>query len=211
LFITTHRCIGKLVYNYFRDNLNIHLNQRAFKYGCMKPDLPLNKIRFPHYKTDSFQDICIMINRLNFSPDIYANRKQLAVFSENLGIILHYIADFFCEAHNFESYNNMSYHLQYERVLSYKFEKLKTADLKHMLGRFKNNYMAEPQSSLRQYINDRHFEYLNTARAMDTDLQYSLSMCINVAYSIINASAVYGNAVKESTGIVAWIMPILQL
>jgi hypothetical protein len=155
----------------------------------MKPDLPLNKIRLPHYKTDSFQDICKMINILSIADHSLGDKKKLFIFSLNLGIILHYIADFFCEAHNFQPYNHLSKHLNYERILSRRFENIKTSDLKNMVKRFKNPYIAAPKTTLGQYINDRHFEYLNTERSYDTDLQYSLIMCINVAYGILSASS----------------------
>ncbi len=71
MFITTHRRIGKLIYNYLKDYHHIKLDQRAFKYGCIKPDLPLNKIQLPHYKADSFMAICEMINKLSPVSDTF--------------------------------------------------------------------------------------------------------------------------------------------
>jgi len=203
VFVTTHRRIGKLVHSYLKNHLKIELDPRALKYGCMKPDLPFSKIHFPHYKVDSFQDICEMINQLSISRDTFQNKKSLSVFSQNLGIILHYIADFFCEAHNFHLYDKIPKHLYYENILSSKFERIKVSDLKIMLKKFKNNNISAPKTTLKQYINDRHFEYLNMDRNFDTDLQFSLSMCINVAYSIINASAGSSNLIPGESSDVA--------
>jgi hypothetical protein len=190
VLITTHRYIGKLVYDYLKDHLKIELNRRALKYGCMKPDLPFSGIPFSHYKANSFADICEMINGLSITGETLRDKKRLAAFSLRLGIVLHYIADFFCEAHNFHAYDQVFKHLFYEKMLSAKFEQIKPADLKIMLNRFNHNTNAPASSktTLRQYISERHFEYLNMERNFDTDLAFSLSMCVNVAAAIITST-----------------------
>lgn len=189
LFVYTHRRIGKLIYHYLYDNFDIQLDEKAFTYGCMKPDLPLNRITLKHYKQDSLDSVCEMIRNLKLTSQTLKDESQLKDFSLNLGVIIHFIADFFCVAHNNEAFKELKMHLKYERSLAKKFKKASADDLGIFINLFKNKQLSS-LVKVKDYLCESHLEYLNNPSGENTDLKFSLAICFNIALGVFQSSEV---------------------
>lgn len=114
----SHFIIAKALYKSFSKNLNIELDLNSFRYGCIKPDFTPSLMRISHYKDKSFEKICSRITSLenNTFPETKEDMKK---FSMELGIVAHYLTDYFCYPHNNKKYDFKPIHFMYENRLAY--------------------------------------------------------------------------------------------
>lgn len=89
----------------------------------------------------------------------------------NLGIILHYLADYFTFPHNPNFHGNLAEHFDYEKKLRYRFSSfLKVRKkLKEQDALTANNVMQ-----MFRYLDAKHQEYIATTPSVETDCNYIL-------------------------------------
>jgi len=102
-----HIKIGKMLLNKLGDTYKI--NRKAYLFGTVAPDL--NCI-YPAHRLNCTED------RFHKRLEIIDNTNINIVKSFELGVITHYICDYFCYAHNIDSIGLM--HKRYEKNL-YRF------------------------------------------------------------------------------------------
>ena len=180
----SHSLIGKIVFSAISEHTEVKLVEHLLKYGCIKPDLTPRLRAIPHFKDQSFDFINCMIEEIR-SWSLPESKRQLEMLSINLGVIMHYIADYFCYAHNNEVYNSLLPHFIYESGLAMAFS---LADLEKIC----NSAVASVKQQnvvtkkwLREYIEKRHREYISCRKSMETDISYSVEACVTVAYVVI--------------------------
>lgn len=175
MFPNTHIYIADRVLDQIKGD-NINLNKQAFRTGSILPDFsPYHKC-VKHYKDKSFTFVDKSIARLEDSKDI----NDLSL---RLGIISHYLADYFCYPH----FNNMTFtskdilcHIKYERELNKYIEKFDNKFTKEY--EFKN-FIQLIDASTNEYKNNKVFE---------EDLESSLMVIINL---ITNVNS-WGNKIQ---------------
>lgn len=111
MLTATHIRIGNYIYHRLKNEYGLYLSKKSLIYGSVKPDFMKNKV--PHYIDKS-------INYIEKEIEILLSQSMdKKEFSRRLGMIIHYISDYFCRAHNTSYYkNNIIAHLKYERRLS---------------------------------------------------------------------------------------------
>lgn len=121
MLVGTHVLIGKRVYDYIKSTLNIELGKKKFLYGNVKPDIIFRLSSRSHRLKDSLEFVLDEIERLTKIENISSSQ-----FSVDLGVISHFMADFFCSPHyyKYEEFNNISKHLYYEYNLHNEFKKV---------------------------------------------------------------------------------------
>lgn len=110
----SHLYLGSVLYPAIRDRWDIPLSRKRFLYGCVKPDVTSLFVRHPHFWKYSKKFFFKKIRKLSqhrLSPE-----KKNKKFSEELGVVLHYAADFFTAAHNVAP-NKLSEHIDFENRL----------------------------------------------------------------------------------------------
>jgi len=185
MFTQTHRLIGETIGMVIRSQYPDRLDEKAFQYGCMIPDYYLRFVTIPHYKNKSFDFVANMIQKARSLPETVREKQ---IFSTELGVITHYISDYFCQAHNYSEYDNCANHLIYEGRLSKEFKRF-------CLQKFCLNYLTDYNHhrlgslvNLPAFINNRNLEYINEKRQMRTDIIFCLDVATTVALSITNHS-----------------------
>lgn len=147
---------------------NINLNKTAFRTGSILPDFsPYHKC-IKHYKDKSFTFVEKSIDNLG-------NSKDINDLSLRLGIISHYLADYFCYPH----FNNMTFtskdilgHIGYER------------ELDKYIRTFNNRFTEEYEfRNFIQLIEASTNEYKNN-KIFDEDLESSLMIIINLITNV---------------------------
>jgi len=119
MFSPTHKLIGNVIgQNIERHNVS-NFSGHAFEYGCILPDLLRRYRKIPHYKEQSFPYIKNQISDL-----LEPKGTNRFMNSLKLGIITHYICDYFCWAHNLHENEDKITHAIYETRLMYRFKKL---------------------------------------------------------------------------------------
>ncbi len=121
MFVGTHVLIGKRVYDYIKTTLNVELDKQKFLYGNIKPDIICRLSSRSHRLKDSLDFILDEIEKLTRIEDISSSQ-----FSVDLGVISHFMSDFFCSPHYYDikEFDNISKHLLYEYKLHSKFKKI---------------------------------------------------------------------------------------
>ena len=96
----THAIYVKGVEEHLRILYGVKLNSHSLKFGAIHPNasFAFHK-KYPHYLKDSLDEIAM---RVELMTEMLETRKELETkkFSRELGVILHYVADYFCRAHN---------------------------------------------------------------------------------------------------------------
>jgi hypothetical protein len=115
-------------------------------------------------------------------------KRGVLRFSMNLGIIMHYITDFFCYAHNHPKFVNKLEHIKYEVKVAVKYTKVNVPEL--LLNAWNNveEYNNLSDGSIRNYISNKHDEYMKNMPGIENDIKYSLEMCITIALIIVGYS-----------------------
>lgn len=167
MFPDTHIYIADRVIDQLKGD-NINLNNTAFKTGSVIPDFSPYHKYVKHYKDNSFEFVENSICKLGES-------KNITELSFKLGIVSHYLADYFCYPH----FNNMTCtskdilgHIKYERELSKYVEKYSKDFTK---GYKFNNFVELMEASTDDYKNNKRFE---------EDLKSSLMIVANLITNV---------------------------
>lgn len=122
MIVPTHRLIAHYVYNYIQLKAGIGLDKKWFTFGNVLPDVKPYYIKRKHFYCVSFDYVISLINSLENDMD----RISMKEFSLRLGIISHYVSDFFCYPHNDRAYfkGRLKEHMQYEYKLHSSFSSI---------------------------------------------------------------------------------------
>jgi hypothetical protein len=186
----SHLLIGRTVYNFILNNFGFKLNYNSLEIGCIKPDISTELINIPHYKEKSFDFIIEKINSLK-EVALPESQRELKKFSCDLGIVLHYISDYFCYAHNDKLMDRMPQHFFYEMNLELELRKYLTkSSFKSMDIYLTKEDHNNLKKSLICYINEKHKQYTEEKSRVSNDIYYTLQVNHVVALQIITASIV---------------------
>ena len=160
---------------------NVFDYRLPFYVGSIWPDCRPSFVTTPHKFDITFDDIERKISKFiaNYDKDKGMNMRRCA----GLGVIIHYIADYFTFPHNEIYPGNLKDHCMYEK------------ELKLYLREYLNSEEAmEKQSSLRDFcsveslidfIRQEHREYLRTFHSVAEDCRYIIQLCRNVVRGIV--------------------------
>lgn len=179
--IFTHSFISRKVRQIVLDELGIKLSKKKLEYGSIMPDLVPKLRNIRHFKEDSIQFVLDSIEELKSTPFSF-EKKKIKKFSKKLGIILHYLCDYFCFAHNNKLLiDNIYKHLLYENRIN-----LSTVNYKHETTEIRANYDYLFCYSPIEIINEFLYEYKNKPQSNpDRDLHFAINICSVITMSII--------------------------
>jgi hypothetical protein len=158
----------------------------------MKPDFLPKLIAIPHYKNESFGIVSDMILALQNTP-LPVNSKQLKHFSAELGVVLHYVTDYFCYPHNNESIDKMPLHFFYELNLDRELRKYLSSHLEVINNNLDFKAYNNKNVSLIDFIELKHRQYMKECPSLLNDVVYGLQCCYVVAIGIINSLITQGS------------------
>lgn len=182
----THRLIVQKVYRQLQSKYGVRLAKGAIIWGSIKPDFTIGSIS--HIKDDhidklykKWDDLCqVDINQEN------------RYFSRNLGVILHFLCDYFCYAHNHPILQKVVWsHYIYERKL-YQFAKKVDNTL------FKIPNHEYDQISFPDLLEYKHQLYLKGTPSFSLDLNSAFEICMIVSKKLI----VDSERIEEYTGLI---------
>lgn len=180
MLMNTHKILAKdFMYNIDSRKKSL-INENHFIWGNIKPDcVPKYKLK-KHYMDESLD---MIIEKIQFLAslsieDIYKNYSENK-FSQELGVICHFLCDFFCVPHNkrweFKSANAMKEHVIYEKDLS------KVAKEFKIRKDIETNINSK---QIRSYIFNLQEEYERTID-YNNDLNFSYYICQSVINMIL--------------------------
>lgn len=157
--------------NHLQLALDIASEKKLGKYskylvlGSIMPDINLFTYVRGHKYKESIKFIEQKTKELTEKP--VWNRKSYY----DLGIILHYLADYFTFPHNPNFHGSLAEHCDYEKKLRYRF----TSFLKSRRKRKEQD--ADTANNVMQmfrYLDEKHQEYIATTPSVETDCNYIL-------------------------------------
>ncbi len=178
LFSSTHLKIAETINNTLEfPPLKIH--KAAFQFGSIMPDLLL--VNPDHVIEKSLSFIDALINELQTGIAIDASSAETQKFFVKLGIVCHYVADYFCHVHNDRHYKQVFYHAWYENRLRIEFNCL---NLKQ-LSSIGLHALVDP-NHLVDHIQANHQAYLAEKPDFSQDICYTMKITTVIIASILD-------------------------
>lgn len=185
MLIGTHMILANNIINEANTKKNYLINKNRFVWGNIKPDCASKYKLKKHYYDESIDMILDLIDELSSLSvnDVYYNYGKKK-FSEELGVVCHFLCDFFCMPHNqrWEFKNAMKKHVVYENTLA------KIAKIYRPVQKVNDDLVVE---DVREFITYKLEEYERNMN-FKTDLQYSYYICNSVVNAILNQVAMNG-------------------
>jgi len=180
----THIRIARIIKKAVEKKLGARLSTKSFLYGNIKPDISYRMLKTMHCKHKCYGFLKDEINQiLDFTIENHADLK--GEFSRRLGVITHYISDFFCQSHNRHFEGNIRDHFFYEYRLDSCFRDELALSKSFDFDRSFED--ALKNNSITAFIDGLHSEYLRNKASFHNDMVYSLKACITTAVWIISA------------------------
>lgn len=155
----------------------------SFYIGSIWPDCMPSFVTRRHCIDDTFH---ILQKRMTRFIKSYNNNPNLGrAKTLRMGILTHYVADYFTFPHNTNYNGNLKEHCIYERDLKFKMyeyinnnEHKKLNDEVHTLGDY---------NEIMEYIVDNHNKYMENISSVDRDCKYALLSCMCLIASILGS------------------------
>ena len=164
---------------------NVFDYRLPFYVGSIWPDCRPSFVTTPHKFDITFDDIERKISKFiaNYDKDKGMNMRRCA----GLGVIIHYIADYFTYPHNAHYPGTLKDHCSYEE------------DLKHRMRSFVHNRYESGEmqydermlptihslQELLDYVKEKHEYYVHDRGNVNLDCAYSYIVCLAVMYSLL--------------------------
>jgi hypothetical protein len=176
MFFQTHWLIGETVARIAYNDEPGSINPRAFSWGCVLPDIanPYNQI--PHTVKDSYWLFSTLLAQAQ-APTFNSGWD----FSVHIGMLSHFISDYFCRAHNDPELIEFVPHAIYETKM---LGKANGKKIQKLAASYLQNERDEI-SDVHQYLEYKHSCYLNSPPGPDTDIAYAVEMVLNVALTLL--------------------------
>lgn len=173
--VRTHVKLAELAFN---NNIKVFpkgFSKFMFNFGLVMIDQSWHIKTHPHYKQKSFTYV------LNKVEELISIKRFDAYSSMQLGIVVHYLCDFCCNAHISGTVGNIPYHLKYERDLQ-----------KYLLENFyglqeyfcnylkKRNFVRNGLSSIKALIENM----LDSYNKGDASYLLDIRHCVEITFMI---------------------------
>lgn len=182
---SAHGYISTKIYNYLKDTNGIELNKKSLILGSIEPDFVPSLIFIPHYYPGSIDFIIKEIH--NISQIKFINEKNfIDSYSKRLGIVIHYICDYFCYAHN-------NYVLEHNLIKHFLYE----VNVNKNINMFENNFNTKLAlkefgslniSEISSHILGRINTYVDCTKSYINDLTFALEESYLICISILTSS-----------------------
>ena len=195
----THALYAKDVSEHILLVYGVKLKRYSLIYGTIEPDFSSTfKRKYPHYLKDSLDEISDRLDVIVESLDTKRELETVA-FSRELGVILHYIADYFCRVHNDIGgvpHPRRSKHLRYERNF-HKFVKRCHLEVlrETVMKELEYDLKEIERMSFKDYVIYQHNKYMKEASKRsisqskrmikETDVVYSYEMQLLIASYVV--------------------------
>lgn len=184
MFAKTHQILAHHIANHVKQELNYTLDSHTFAWSNMKPDFVPHLAVRKHYIEESFPFVVERILYLIHTPSDYlADDKKKKWVQSEIGVICHFVSDFFCVPHNqrWEFKHSMIPHVKYETKLE---GIAKDVSLIDKLSLPSLDEVSKESVSL--FLRELLDEY-EQKKDYQRDLLYSVNVCTAISTFILNS------------------------
>lgn len=170
---------GYLLSSMKSDGLLHH--KKAFYFGSILPDCIPSFITRRHTIEETFDILRREI--LKITDDFDAEEGIDRYFSRHLGVVTHYIADYFTYPHNHIFKGNIKEHCGYEKKL--KTELKGYIKSEEAVKAREKSILFTTVDEILKFIKEMHEEYLKVAKKVKVDCDYIVELCHKVVDGIL--------------------------
>lgn len=181
---TSHFAMAHLVFAALKSR-GLNLNRTAFVYGNIAPDYIPSVFCAPHFAKACARGVKFVGGRLSEIP-LYQDGRAGAEYSKSLGIMCHYICDYFCFAHNKEFTGGMKQHMSYENELD-AFLRDNCLDLLDLEAKSPVSVPLSLRGVL-ENVETNKAEYHRSGYTFENDLRFSFNMCVSSCLAMARVS-----------------------
>ncbi len=191
---TSHFAMAHLI-NAALKHRGIYLDRISFVYGNIEPDYTPAMWVYPHFNKVCSRMITNTFLELPKVP-VCSSGRVGAYYSKRLGMMCHFLCDYFCYVHNDDFTGNISQHISYENELDdyLRHNCLKLLDID---GKTEIHTLVN-KSELTANIEASRKRYLQTGFSLQNDLCFAFEACIS---SIVNILALSRKVPAAATSI----------
>lgn len=196
----SHTRVARILLNYIEETCGVTFDSSAFIYGNLKPDLTGTYLTKRHNPSIMFDEVMDMIRDFTEKHAIRtANGRDISV---DLGVICHYITDFFTYPHNDDIYErNLLAHYLYEKRTSLRISsRIDERKFERWVSPVIPPYTVE---ALIARIGDMHARYKKEHHCIANDIFYICQITTMVVLSIINIAFEYEPALETPVAAMA--------
>ncbi|WCK57777.1 zinc dependent phospholipase C family protein (plasmid) [Aneurinibacillus sp. Ricciae_BoGa-3] len=168
------------IHSHIKTHLHYELNMATFSWGSIKPDIVPSLALRKHEKEDSFSFLTERIVRLmKLHPHCLQDERKRRHIESELGIICHFLTDFFCFTHTQRCpfKHGMFSHIRYEsslHKLAKQLPKIEPVPLPVLSGKSFVDIERFLQEALSEYEQKQNVK---------RDIMYAVSVCIRIVFS----------------------------
>lgn len=163
----------------------IYLNRVAFAYGNIAPDYTPAMWVAPHFTKVCSKTISEQMSRLA-AVAVSPSGRIGAEYSKQLGLMCHFICDYFCFAHGDDFTGGLRQHMAYENQLDV-YLRRNCLSLLDLEGR--SPLPAPPDaSSLNTQLEDTKAVYLEAGHSLKSDLCSAFHACMAAIFGLVQIS-----------------------
>lgn len=170
----SHITMGRYLYTYLTKNLGVELDKATFVKWNVLPDIAPSLLKLSHFKKDIYD---LVMER---AEHLAVNGEKMSVkeYSKQLGILCHFMSDFFCYAHAEYFDGSKIGHLKYEIFMQ--FYGYRRRGMLHAVDLISNAAEIDHSLALYEQINLLHEQYSSVAPSYGVDFVYSLTACVDL-------------------------------
>jgi hypothetical protein len=205
--ISTHYRIGGFIFEkvILKNSSSSFFEKKVFQYGNILPDIDGDLSHIKHQKE---QSSIPMLYHEKIAKDIFESNSQRL---KSLGIICHYLTDFFCIFHSREKYKNSSIilHILYEMAIDVAlffmllfpnrlYKNLHLPDVSSSTKKqshepsFSLSFEYGKEFDIRDLLNTMEKQYNRAGKNIINDIYFSLKIsCLTVATILKDNSLVH--------------------
>ncbi|MGN0505329.1 MAG: zinc dependent phospholipase C family protein [Lachnospiraceae bacterium] len=170
---------GYLLKNLNVDSLDKH--RKAFYLGSILPDIMPSFLTRRHTIEDTFDILKKQIERLTGEKSL--EKGMTMAYCRRLGVITHYVADYFTFPHNSVFEGSLKEHCRYEADLMASLKAyVKSAEAARARA---VNGIIRTKEDIIHLIERMHKEYLECIKNIKNDINYIVELCYRVVDAIL--------------------------
>lgn len=181
MLINTHFIISKSVLDKLESNKSFFISEKNFIYGNIKPDISSKYLLNKHYLEESLSMVLEKIKYLcQLTLDSLNKYFSISKLSQELGVICHFLCDFFTAPHSerWRFTHSMNKHVTYEKELA---SYAKIMDFSNCDLDYKIDYTVE------DFFHKLYKKYKACQISYENDLKYSSHACSIIVNYILDS------------------------
>lgn len=176
----SHISLAKFIVNNMQVT-DLKEHKKAFYIGSILPDLKPSFITKKHTIEETFDTLTDEIKKITVDYDM--DKGINTYYARHLGVITHYLADYFTFPHNKIFQGSITQHVRYEKELKHRLKEYVTRDDVKRERRIGKRILSIEEIII--LIQRAHKEYLKALKAIKIDIQFIVDLCCIVVDALL--------------------------